>query len=242
MRLFARSVKLENTVRVAFSVQFLGRMEEASALMNERFPELGVDPWEYKEMSWINATISISERAHRMEGLLNRVDVLRTNQKAKSDFVSKPIPEKAFEGVWERLMREEHDFYLIMDPLGGRNDRISESDLPFPHRKGTLYNIQYLINCKVNNATESRKCMKSIRDLYKFMKPFVTHGPRAAYLNYRDLDIGRNPPDGRATYSQARKWGKKYFKGNFDRLVQVKSHVDPNNFFRNEQSIPVFRE
>ncbi|MCE3216753.1 hypothetical protein HAX54_007917 [Datura stramonium] len=39
---------------------------------------------------------------------------------------------------------------------------------------------------------------------------------------------------------KAKIWGEKYFNGNFKRLAQVKSQVDPNNFFRNEQSIPPY--
>uniref|UniRef100_A0A6N2N443 Berberine/berberine-like domain-containing protein n=1 Tax=Salix viminalis TaxID=40686 RepID=A0A6N2N443_SALVM len=37
--------------------------------------------------------------------------------------------------------------------------------------------------------------------------------------------------------SQASIWGRKYFKNNFDRLVRVKTAVDPANFFRHEQSL-----
>ncbi|KAM7500092.1 hypothetical protein LguiA_024506 [Lonicera macranthoides] len=228
------------TVKVAFTGQFLGRKGDLVRLMKKRFPELGVQPIDCNEFSWINATLSISSRAKTMEDLLKRIDVLRTNNKAKSDFVNKAMPEEALLGVWKRLMKEDqHDLYMIMDPFGGVNNEISESEIPFPHRKGTLYNIQYLINWNVSNAGETHKSIKSMRKLYKFMEPFVTHSPRAAYINYRDLDIGRNQPDGKATYSQARVWGEKYFKGNFARLVQIKSRVDRGNFFRNEQSIPV---
>lgn len=44
------------------------------------------------------------------------------------------------------------------------------------------------------------------------------------------------------SYSEARVWGVKYFKGNFKRLAHVESNVDPNNFFRNEQRIPLLPE
>ncbi|CAN1251547.1 Tetrahydroberberine oxidase [Linum perenne] len=37
---------------------------------------------------------------------------------------------------------------------------------------------------------------------------------------------------------RAKRWGSRYFKNNFDRLVRVKTAVDPSDFFRNEQSIP----
>ncbi|CAA3021163.1 FAD linked oxidase [Olea europaea subsp. europaea] len=62
--------------------------------------------------------------------------------------------------------------------------------------------------------------------------------PRAAYLNYRDLDIGVNDK-GNTSHAKASIWGIKYFKNNFNRLVQVKTKVDPSNFFWNEQSIPL---
>ncbi|CBI31072.3 unnamed protein product, partial [Vitis vinifera] len=74
--------------------------------------------------------------------------------------------------------------------------------------------------------------------LYSYMVPYVSKSPRAAYLNYRDLNIGTNSNKGNTSYAQASIWGVKYFKNNFNRLVQVKASVDPMNFFRNEQNIP----
>ncbi|GMN19847.1 hypothetical protein TIFTF001_042935 [Ficus carica] len=70
------------------------------------------------------------------------------------------------------------------------------------------------------------------------MTPYVSKNPRGAYLNYRDLDLGRNNNKGTVSYAQASTWGRSYFKDNFDRLVHVKTEVDPTNFFKNEQSIP----
>jgi hypothetical protein len=70
------------------------------------------------------------------------------------------------------------------------------------------------------------------------MTSYVSQKPREAYINYRDLDIGMNNPVGSTSYGQASIWGRKYFKNNFDKLVRVKTEVDPANFFRNEQSIP----
>ncbi|KAG5622073.1 hypothetical protein H5410_007291 [Solanum commersonii] len=70
------------------------------------------------------------------------------------------------------------------------------------------------------------------------MAKYVSKSPRATYLNYRDLDLGVNNIIGNTSYEQPKIWGEKYFKNNFDRLVQVKTKFDPTNFFRNEQSIP----
>ncbi|KAG9455405.1 hypothetical protein H6P81_008309 [Aristolochia fimbriata] len=38
--------------------------------------------------------------------------------------------------------------------------------------------------------------------------------------------------------NEGRAWGEKYFLGNYDRLVRVKTLIDPNNAFCNPQSIP----
>ncbi|KAM3251008.1 hypothetical protein T459_05154 [Capsicum annuum] len=83
----------------------------------------------------------------------------------------------------------------------------------------------------------SEKHLSWIRKLYGYMASYVSKSPRAAYFNYRDLDLGVNNK-GNTSNAQARIWGEKYFKNNFDRLVKVKTKVDPTNFFRNEQSIP----
>ncbi|KAF8662015.1 hypothetical protein HU200_056573 [Digitaria exilis] len=67
----------------------------------------------------------------------------------------------------------------------------------------------------------------------------ISWNPRAVYVNYRDLDLGTNELEGNVTsYEKAKVWGEKYFKGNFERLAAVKGKVDPDDFFRNEQSIP----
>ncbi|MCD7453316.1 hypothetical protein HAX54_020481 [Datura stramonium] len=138
----------------------------------------------------------------------------------------------------EKLFLEEERPQMIMEPLGGKLDEISESEISFPHRKGNLYNIQYLVNWSDNSESISSQKIAWMRKLYKKMKPYVANSPRTAYVNYRDLDFGTNQED--YSYSKAKIWGEKYFNGNFKRLAQVKSQVDPNNFFRNEQSIPPY--
>jgi len=83
----------------------------------------------------------------------------------------------------------------------------------------------------------AQKHVNWIRRVYNYTEPYVSKSPRAAYLNYRDLDIGVNN-NGYTSFSQASIWGVKYFNKNFNRLARVKTEVDPGNFFRNEQSIP----
>lgn len=76
------------------------------------------------------------------------------------------------------------------------------------------------------------------------MAPHVSKNPRAAYVNYLDLDLGtnnwRNATDGTSNNSviHAKSWGIRYFSKNFDRLVRAKTMIDPENVFNNAQSIP----
>ncbi|XP_052201907.1 tetrahydroberberine oxidase-like [Diospyros lotus] len=230
----------KRTIQASFNSLFLGRVDELLPLMQERFAELGLRREDCKEMSWIESVLYFAgfPSGESIDVLLDRTPLSRSNFKAKSDIVNEPIPETGLEGIWERFYEEEAKVaVMILSPYGGKMDEVSETAIPFPHRAGTLYKIQYVVSWEEEGAEASKSHINWIRRLYRYMAPYVSKWPRAAYINYRDLDIGANN-QGNTSYAQASVWGFKYFKGNFHRLVQVKSKVDPDNFFRNEQSIP----
>ncbi|KAL5578223.1 hypothetical protein UlMin_019922 [Ulmus minor] len=230
----------KKTIQVSFNSMFLGGVDRLLPLMEKSFPELGLRKEDCTEMSWIESTLYFNgQNGQPLEALLNRTLQSKLSFKAKSDFVQEPISEKVLEGIWEFLYEEEVGRgMLIISPYGGKMSKILESETPFPHRAGNIGPIQYLINWEEEgNVTKSQMHINWIRRLHSYMTPYVSKKPRAAYLNYRDLDIGTNRGPS-TTYEQARIWGVKYFKSNFDRLVHVKTKVDPTNFFWNEQSIP----
>ncbi|XP_027166520.1 berberine bridge enzyme-like 23 [Coffea eugenioides] len=164
----------------------------------------------------------------------------KTYYKAKSDYVVEPIPEVALEGLWKRFFEEEAErAQLILSPSGGRMFEISDTEIPYPHRAGNIYQFQHLVYRTEEENANSQRYIDWIRRLYKYMAPFVSKFPRGAYLNYRDLDLGANR-EGNTSFAQASVWGMKYFKKNFYRLAHVKQEVDPSNFFRYEQSISPF--
>ncbi|CAN1251739.1 Berberine bridge enzyme-like 21 [Linum perenne] len=171
------------------------------------------------------------------EALESRVPESVIFGKRKSDYVQNPISKAGLEWIWKKMI-ETGKTGLVFNPYGGRMDEIGATETPFPHRKGNLWKMQYSIGWKEGGETTEKEFMSQIRRIYSYMTVFVSKNPRRAYLNYRDLDIGTEHP-GKDRYEEGKVYGEKYFAENFERLVKVKTAVDPENFFWNEQSIPV---
>ncbi|KAJ4702915.1 FAD-binding Berberine family protein [Melia azedarach] len=229
--------KGEKTVTNSYNALFLGGADRLLQVMQESFPELGLTRKDCIETSWIKSVLYIAGYPSNTppEVLLQGKSTFKNYFKAKSDFVKDPIPETGLEGLWKRLLEEDSPL-MIWNPYGGMMSNISESEIPFPHRKGNLFKIQYVTSWQ-DGDKNATKHMDWIRKLYNYMAPYVSKFPRAAYVNYRDLDLGMNKKSN-TSFIQASAWGSRYFKDNFNRLVTVKTKVDPDNFFRHEQSIP----
>ncbi|KAL4346326.1 hypothetical protein GQ457_17G025390 [Hibiscus cannabinus] len=233
------------TVQATLGSVFLGGTNEFLPLMRENLPELGLTKEDCMEMSWAETIILGTQfrTGLPLETLLNRTQVSPLSKsffKAKSDFVQQPIPEQALEGLWRKLHEEEaKSATIVFVAYGGIMDEIPETETPSPHRAGNLYTVLYIVNWGEDENVNSEKYINWMRRVYDYMTPYVPKSPREAYVNYRDLDIGANDMNHKkGSYAEAKIWGRKYFKNNFDRLVQVKTRVDPGNFFRHEQSIP----
>ncbi|KAL5556367.1 hypothetical protein UlMin_038603 [Ulmus minor] len=229
-------------LEASFISLFLGGVDRLLPLMEKSFPELGLSKEDCIEMSWVESILYFAffESGKSMEILLDRAfQYSKMPYKGKSDYVKKPISIKGLEGMVEMLNEEDIGMpFIQFNPFGGRMNEILESEIPFPHR-ANIYQIQYYTRWKEEgNVTKSQVHIDWIRRLYSYMATYVSKNPREAYINYRDLDIGTNGNNGTTSYAQARIWGLKYFRNNFDRLVRVKTLVDPTNFFRDEQSIP----
>ncbi|KAK7252201.1 hypothetical protein RIF29_35994 [Crotalaria pallida] len=231
---------VNGTVQVSFIGQFLGKFEKLLNLVNKRFPELGLKQSDCNEIPWVNSTLYWYNLpiGTPIESLLDvPKEPLSYNFKTMSDYVKKPIPKDALKSIWDLMIKYEH-VKMEWNPFGGKMDQISSSRTPFPHRKGNLFLIEYLTSWGETGVEANNHYLNMSRSFYEFMTPFVSKSPREAFLNYRDINLGANHPSNVTSMDIARSYGSKYFKGNFKRLVNVKSKVDPQNFFKYEQSIP----
>ncbi|KAJ0715913.1 putative tetrahydroberberine oxidase [Helianthus annuus] len=227
------------TVRAIFPTLYLGNSRNLVTLLNKDFPELGLQESDCTEMSWVESVLYYTgfPSGTPTTALLSRTPQRLNPFKIKSDYVQNPISKRQFEFIFER-MKELENQMLAFNPYGGRMSEISEFAKPFPHRSGNIAKIQYEVNWEDLSDEAENRYLNFTRLMYDYMTPFVSKNPREAFLNYRDLDIGINS-HGRNAYTEGMVYGHKYFKEtNYKRLVSVKTKVDPDNFFRNEQSIP----
>ena len=142
--------------------------------------------------------------------------------KASSDYFNAPLDDKAI----ARLLAASRSGpgALLFEAYGGAVDRIKLADSAFAHR-GALFCIQYF------SGSASAASLNWVKSMRTAMAPYSA----GAYVNYTDLDIGKNdfslPSGGASAFEKA------YFGSNIAKLKKIKAAVDPNNFFRHAQSI-----
>ncbi|CAJ1963022.1 unnamed protein product [Sphenostylis stenocarpa] len=235
-------VKGGQTIRASVLALFLGGADEVVSILEKEFPLLGLKKENCIEVSWIDSVLwwkdgQSLKNGDKPETLLDRNLNSADFLKRKSDYVQKAISKDELEGIFKTMI-ELGNIGFAFNPYGGKMGEIPADATPFPHRKGNLFKVQYFVTWHDPSPDAAQKFMNEARRLYNYMTPFVSKNPRSAFLAYRDLDIGVNN-FGNNSFEEGEVYGTKYFNDNFDRLVNIKTKVDPDNFFRNEQSIPV---
>nr|XP_043608787.1 tetrahydrocannabinolic acid synthase-like [Erigeron canadensis] len=230
------------TIRVMFEGIYQGRIDALLPLLNETLPELNVTREVCQEVRMVQTSLVFGglPADTPIEVLRSRNPSISLNTKSKLDYIRSPIPIQGLRKIWTKMFENDGSEILIMHPFGGRNDEISETAIPFPHRAGVLYQFHQMVNFfdqESDSTPVSLKRIQWIRSFNDLIAPYMSRNPREAYSNYNDLDLGFEA----GSYEQASVWGERYWKRrNFKKLISIKAVVDPENFFKHPQSIPVF--
>ncbi|CAI9110757.1 OLC1v1010833C1 [Oldenlandia corymbosa var. corymbosa] len=231
------------TVQATFVGLFEGGVDQLVGIMNESFPELGLAKEDCVQLSsWVDFIPYFFElplnSTYRI--LLTRVPppTPKSSFKSTADFVQQPIPEEGLKKIWDVLLEiPSPPVQMNWTPFGARMAAIPASEIPFPHRGENIFMVFKKVQWQGTSPELAQERFAAARKLHSVIGEFVENNPRRAYADYRDLDLGVNNI-GETSVEKARIWGGPYFRNNFDRLVNVKTMVDPDDYFRNEQSIP----
>ena len=143
--------------------------------------------------------------------------------KYKANYGSKPMPLEGAQAISDAFKNApDSSATLQFEILGGAVGEKEDSATPYSNRK-SLFSMQYWVSL-AKGADPSAPGWVWIKMLEKTLEPYVNSNH---YQNYPDLDIGSD-------------YGNKYYgAANFAKLKQLKAKYDPQNIFRNEQSIPL---
>ncbi|CAJ1963018.1 unnamed protein product [Sphenostylis stenocarpa] len=243
-RLFMRLLMqpVVKNLKVAIVALFLGGADEVVSLLGKEFPLLGLKKENCGEVSWIESVLwwndpKSLQRGVKPDSLLDRKPDTAIFLKRKSDYIQSPISREGWETIFKGIV-ETGNTGIHLNPYGGKMDEIAPDATPFPHRKGNMFKLQYTVSWSDSSDEADENFTNQAKKLFNLMTPYVSKNPRRAFFCYRDIDTGVNT-FGENSYQEGQVYGTKYFNTNFERLVKIKTAVDPDNFFRNEQSIPV---
>jgi FAD/FMN-containing dehydrogenase len=139
--------------------------------------------------------------------------------KNTSAYVDEPFGKPAIDTVIAWLEAAPNTSCVVgIDAYGGAVNRVPAEATAFPHRRGTLFSMQY--QAYWTEDRDEAPCVDWVASFRRAMLPYTV----GAYVNYIDADI--------------EDWGEAYYGKNFARLVEVKAKYDPDDVFRFPQSIP----
>jgi FAD/FMN-containing dehydrogenase len=107
--------------------------------------------------------------------------------------------------------------FLVVEHFHGAAVRVDPAATAFPHRQA---GYDCIILSQWSDTTETEAGIRWARETYDSLRPHMADG---AYINYLDNDDASRV---RAAYGP-----------NYDRLVELKRHYDPDNTFRLNQNI-----
>lgn len=112
--------------------------------------------------------------------------------------------------------RPSQDSFFVWTHLGGKVAQKAPDATAFPHR-----HARFVPEVKAvwNTQQEARKNIEWGFSFFEALQPHF----RGSYVNYIDPLL--------------KDWQRAYYEGNYKRLLEVKHHWDPENFFHFQQSV-----
>jgi hypothetical protein len=145
-------------------------------------------------------------------------DVRRRNAYVRSGFLA---PKALTGGVVERMVgfldeAPSRESFVVWLHAGGKISEMGSETTAFPHRGARFL---WQLKCIWDRKGDAERNIEWATRFGDALSPYFD----GAYVNYIDpFQVD---------------WQRMYYKDNYARLLEIKTEVDPNNFFRFEQSI-----
>jgi hypothetical protein len=145
---------------------------------------------------------------------------------AKSAILTRPFLPAQVQTVVNHVLswpgsRNADGAGIALFGLGGRINQVPPEGTAFVHRDGLFVLAAEAAWADEDPPSLAAANVEWLDGLYKAL--FPVDPPAGAYQNFPDPHL--------------RNWQRAYYGGNYERLVAVKQHYDPSNFFRYGQSI-----
>ncbi len=116
---------------------------------------------------------------------------------------------------------------MYLNHFGGAINSVGPSDTAFPHRSYVANSVMDLHWPTAGGNASTAAVLSWAQETYAAMSPYIAP---AVYVNYLDVDLCNT------TLSSA-PWSSYYYADNYERLMSLKSSVDPQNVFSWPQSV-----
>jgi FAD/FMN-containing dehydrogenase len=146
-------------------------------------------------------------------------EIAHSTFKNSGAFAYEPLSPAAFATLIEQMRASPSERNKVgLYPFGGAIGAVDPAATAFVHRRA-LFNVQYMAYW--DDPADEQANVTWVRDLRAAMGAYTT----GTYVNFVDADLAD--------------WATAYYGANFDRLVEVKAAVDPDDIFHGPQSIPL---